>query len=221
MARFVKFSKTHSKWSSIGKILHNLETFYMFYITFDSRQSLHFYFSLSFSHSNFLSNVWSLYTSVYGGVNFRSQIVHSHLSIDISNYRSGSYNTWVNCHKTPAPHTLSLSPIGPYHRRILMRDLIRLFKSRPSGCVSMTWYWWGNKYTLYEGYTRCSLLNASFDGRKKTNISDNRLVRGIYTHSSSKNVYLSIKPELPILFKLMQVLTESRNEYTFRDSIQT
>lgn len=167
MARFVKFSKTHSKWSSIGKILHNLETFYMFYITFDSRQSLHFYFSLSFSHSNVLSNVWSLYTSVYGGVNFRSQIVHSHLSIDISNYRSGSYNTWVNCHKTPAPHTLSLSPIGPYHRRILMRDLIRLFKSRPSGCVSMTWYWWGNKYTLYEGYTRCSLLNASFDGRKK------------------------------------------------------
>lgn len=107
MARFVKFSKTHSKWSSIGKILHNLETFYMFYITFDSRQSLHFYFSLSFSHSNFLSNVWSFYTSVYGGVNFRSQIVHSHLSIDISNYRSGSYNTWVNCHKTPAPHTLS------------------------------------------------------------------------------------------------------------------
>lgn len=50
--------------------------------------------------------MWSWYTSVYGGVNFRSQIVHSHLSIDISNYRPGSYNTWVNCHKTPALYTL-------------------------------------------------------------------------------------------------------------------
>lgn len=46
--------------------------------------------------------MWSWYTSVYGGVNFRPQIVHSHLSIDISNYRPGSYNTWVNCHKTSA-----------------------------------------------------------------------------------------------------------------------
>lgn len=130
MARPIKFSKSTVKEKNIIQ----LGTFQVFSLPSIPGSPSMFLFVQLFP-SNFLSIVWSWYTSVYGGVNFRPQIVHSHLSIDISNYRPGSYNT-----SDFSSVILSLSPIGPYHRRILMRDPIRLFKSRPSGCVSMTWY---------------------------------------------------------------------------------
>lgn len=68
-------------------------------------------------------------------------------------------------------------------------------------------------------------IKRFFRWEDKTNISDNWLVRRKYIHSSPENFYLSTKPELPFLFftytALIQVLTDSRNEYTFHDSIQT
>lgn len=97
MARPIKFSKSTVKEKNIIQ----LGTFQVFSLPSIPGSPSMFLFVQLFP-SNFLSIVWSWYTSVYGGVNFRPQIVHSHLSIDISNYRPGSYNTSVNCHKTSA-----------------------------------------------------------------------------------------------------------------------
>lgn len=139
--------------------------------------------------------MWSWYTSVYGGVNFRPQIVHSHLSIDISNYRPGSYNTSVNCHKTSA---LLYS---------LYRLLVRI--TGESSCAIQfdflnqgpqdVYLWHGIDGAINILLMR-DLRDARFRWEDKTNISDNWLVRRKYIHSSPENFYLSTKPELPFLF---------------------